>query len=84
MNSNPRVEGWSNEFNTSSLNEIIVYYDDGDASSEYFQDVNVLLSNGVWTGLKEALGLHLVIPNNYNTHFREPVNEVERDRGWYD
>jgi len=78
------TEGWSTEFNTHSLNEVIVYFDDGDADSMFFQDVEVLLSNQVWIGLKEALGLHLVIPDNYNRYFREPRSELEREKGWYD
>lgn len=77
-------DGWASEFNVSALNEVIVYYDDGSADSDYFQNVEILLSNGVWIGLKEALGLHLVIPDNYHRYFREPRSELERERGWFD
>jgi len=80
----PNVTGHASEFNTSALNEVIVYYDDGSADSEYFHNLQVFLTNQTWIGLKEAFGLHLVIPDNYNRYFREPRSELERDRGWFD
>jgi len=84
LTENPETEAWSSGFNTHSLGEVIIYFDEGDADSEYIRNLDVLLSNGKWMPFRTAFTLHLVIPDNYNRSFREPRSEAERERGWYD
>jgi len=77
-------EGRSNCFNPNAYAEIIVYFLDGDCSSEFVKDYDVYLENrGIWADMSGALREGLVIPDNYNIHFREPADEGERERGWY-
>ncbi len=38
---------------------------------------------GMWAGMPDALKEGLIIPDNYNIHFRESVDEDEKTRGWY-
>lgn len=77
-------EGYSDTFNTHALSEIIVAFSDGDCSSEYIKDYDVYLENRqIWLDMQEAFREKLIIPDNYNTSFREPVDEAEREKGWY-
>lgn len=76
--------GHSSEFNTSSLSEVIVYYDDGGADSEYMQALEVWLSNQTWVNMRDAFAEKQLICDNYNRYFREPKNDDEMLRGWFD
>lgn len=78
-----KVEGFSDSFNTHGLGEIIVGYPEGDMSSEYISEYEVQLSDGTWMPMREALKENKVISDNYDRHFREPINDVERERGFY-
>lgn len=77
------VCGESMQFNPHSIGEIIVYYEDGKCSSEFIRDYEVYLDVG-WKDMHEAFRDCDVIPNNYNTRFRRPLNETEREKGYYD
>lgn len=76
----------SSSFNTNSIGEIIVLFEDGDADSDYIRNYDVLLENGPrakrWMDLSEAFRARDVIPNNYNTNFAEPCSEEDRSRGY--
>ncbi len=72
------------EFNTHGLGEILVYFDDGSASSEMVSDYDVLLPNGEWKTLGQALKDHDVISDNFNQYLAFPTNDLERERGWYE
>jgi hypothetical protein len=75
--------GYSSEFNTNSISEIIVCYEGGDMSSEYISDYDVFVTSiNTWMDMHQAFDEHLVIPNNENTRFGEPVNQKEKERGW--
>lgn len=77
-------EGYSDTFNTHALSEVIVGFTDGDYSSEYIKDYDVYLENRqIWMDMQEAFREKHIISDNYNTSFREPVNEAEREKGWY-
>lgn len=76
--------GYSGKFNTHGLGEMIVYYEDGDCSSEFIRDYDVFIeSEDKWMDMGEAFQQNLIIPDNYNVDFREPLNAEEKERGWY-
>lgn len=72
-------------FNTASLGEILVYFDDH-MISDYVKNYEVLLATGPragqWVDLADAFKRHDVIPNNHNTRFHEPCSAYERKRGY--
>lgn len=78
------VQGWSSRFNTGGLGEVIVTYENGEMSSEYISDYDVLLDSGEWRCLRESFRSHDLVTDNYETNFREPLNPEERIRGWYE
>lgn len=74
--------GQSSTFNTHALDEIIVYTDD--CTSDFISDYDVFIESiGEWVDMHEAFGKKLIITDNYNTEFREPLNKKEKERGWY-
>lgn len=84
LSETPEALGHSRDFNTHSLSEVIVYYDDGDTDSEDMKNLEVWLSCQQWWPMSMAFKQRRLIPDNYYTNFREPKNEMEMDRGWYD
>ena len=80
----PTWEGSGGSLNTHSLSEVIVYYKEGDASSEYIRECEVKLTDGTWKNLAQAFRDRDVITDNYNTAFREPISTEEKARGYYD
>lgn len=78
------TRGHSSTFNVHGLSEIIVIFPDDNYSSEYIADYDVYLeSRQEWHDMQDAFREKLIIPDNYNTGFREPVNAAEQERGWY-
>lgn len=76
--------GTSTNFNTHGLGEMIVYFDDDSCDSEYIHDYDVYIDGtNSWMDMSEAFSRNLIIPDNYNTWFREPVNDEEKERGWF-
>lgn len=74
---------YSYGFNINSLNEIIVHHEEHGADSTYLSDWDVWLPQlQNWKDLKEAFADHDLITDNYNTHFFEPKNEMDRKRGY--
>ena len=83
-NKQSRKEGYSSTFNTHACSEIIVCYPDGDMDSGFITDHEAYIeSRQVWMDMQDAFREKLIIPDNYNTGFREPANEAERGKGWY-
>lgn len=83
--SNHLITGVATGFNVRGLGEIIISYDnEGGMDSDYICDYDVFLPsiNG-WKAMDEAFKDRDLIPDNYNTRFREPKNDEERQRGWY-
>jgi hypothetical protein len=77
------TEAWSSRFNISSLNEIIVTFDDGEQSSEYMRDWEAWIStHEKWMPIGEALKSHDIITDNDNTAFFEPRTQEDRERGY--
>jgi hypothetical protein len=75
--------GFSDEFNSLTASEIIVFFEDGSCSSEFSRDYEVRLQDGTWKDLVAAFFYCDVIPDNYWTRFREAYTAEERSRGWY-
>lgn len=87
----PEVAGFADRFNVSSLSEVLLFFDDGDATSEEIGLLDVLLEHplpssvyrdGVWVPLSDAFRSNDVITDNYNTFFFEPRSEEDKARGW--
>jgi hypothetical protein len=87
----PRITGFAGSFNTSALAEVILYFDDGDATSEEIKVLDVCLEHplassvykeGAWVPLSAAFRSNDVICDNYNTRFFEPATEEDKARGW--
>jgi hypothetical protein len=79
------ITGDSSTFNMHGLGEVIVYFPEGDATSEEIRELDVWLdSRQEWVPLGEALKRNDVITDNRVTSFREPRDQAERDRGWSD
>lgn len=78
------IKGSSSTFNIHALAEIIVWFSDGECSSEYIKDYDVYLKKTkTWHDMQDAFQKKLIIPDNFNRAFREPVDEIEKERGWY-
>jgi hypothetical protein len=79
----PEITGYSSSLNTYGMGELIVYYDDGDASSDEISLYDVQLKDGTWLPLGQAFREKIVITDNYDSSFRESVTDEERERGYY-
>jgi hypothetical protein len=74
----------SSQFNIRSLNEIVVYYEDGDSDSAPTSNFDVFLeSNQMWKYMPYAFGDRDLIADEFNTRFHEPMNDEERKQGYY-
>lgn len=81
---NPESIGESDSFNIHGLSEIIVYYADGSATSDFIKEYEVYLeSSKQWINMLEAFASKQLISDNYNEYFREPLNDEEKTRGYY-
>ena len=78
------VECESSTFNIISLDEIIFYYNDGSGYSLPISDFDVFLESlQMWKFMPDAFRDVDLIRGEFNDRFREPMNEEERQRGWY-
>jgi hypothetical protein len=77
-----KAEGYSSNFNMSSISEIIIHFPEGDATSEDPSELDVLLSDGNWHDMRESFRNHFLITDNYNTCFFEPPTEENMLRGY--
>ena len=74
--------GSSSNFNTHSVSEILVSFNDW-YDTDYIKNYDVWLEQShQWKDLGEAFKSHDVITDNYNTVFFEPTNEQDRARGF--
>jgi hypothetical protein len=78
-------EGLSSEFNTCGLGEVIVgFLDDEGMDSMFINELEVFLdSKQEWKDMSQAFKDNNIISDNFNTCFREPKNEEERENGYY-
>lgn len=75
--------GSSGNFNMHGLGEMIVYFEDGDCSSEFIRDYEVFLKQKQeWKDINQAFKDKDIINDNYNTCFFEPPTEDDRVRGF--
>jgi len=83
-NKNTGSLGSSNDFNIHGMSEIVVYFEDGDCDSDFIKNYDVYIKDiDEWVDMHEALKQYLIVTDNYNTTFREPRNQGEKQRGWY-
>ncbi len=75
--------GYASSLNTSSVEEILMQFDTGDADSVYIRELEVLIGDE-WVPLREAMSgpPYRAITDNYNTRIFEPADDQERQRGW--
>lgn len=74
------------EFYSSSFSHgygIIVTSPGGDMTVDYASHYEVELADGRQMDLMEAFHNHDLIPDIYDINFREPLNEEEREQGYY-
>jgi hypothetical protein len=86
---NHAMTGHCQTSNPMGIGEVLVSFEDGDASSEMIGDLEVLLErvpgkDPFWYPMRLAFREKHLIEDNYARSFREPRNEEERTRGWYD
>jgi hypothetical protein len=66
----------SSSFNPCGIGEILT----GDDSA-FIHECDVWIFGG-WFDMREAFKNHDIVPDNYNLHFAEPINEECRKRGY--
>lgn len=72
-------------FNMVGIGEMIVYFPEGDASSEFIRDYEVWLeASQEWKNMNQAFRDHDLITDNYNVRFFEPITLKEREQGFRD
>lgn len=84
LKTNHEVRGHADHLNPHGFGEIVVRYPDGDASSEYIREHEVKLAGGQWVDMSLAFRHNDLITDNTSVSFREPRDDAERQRGWYD
>lgn len=75
------VIGEASRFNTASLDEVIVYFDDG-ADSVSMKKLDVKLRNGAWVDILDAFRDKEIIPDNFSTSFSYAETEEDKIRGY--
>lgn len=66
--------GYSSEFNMHGLGEMIVFFEEGDASSESISDYDVLIDDK-WIDMNEAFKSGLLVEDEFGKHFRAKEKE---------
>lgn len=77
---NKEITGTSHKFNFNSQEVIICLNDEG-LDSEYIKDLEVEIKDE-WISLSEAFKQKLLITDNHNIGFFEPINNEEKERGY--
>ena len=76
IHDNPEVEGYGSHFNLCSINDILVYFDDGSIEEYSPSQLDVYLTKTEeWKYLTDALIDKDVVTNDENTFFYEPRDE---------
>ncbi len=78
----PHVTGTAIEFNTHATAEVLLNFDEGDATSEFIRELDVQLPDGNWKPMKRAFADKDIIPDNTNSWFGLPTSPEEKQRGW--
>lgn len=66
-------------FNIHSMDEVLT----GDDSAPMGELEVFIVANGRWMTFGEAFSQRHLITDDFNTRFREPLDEEERARGYY-
>ena len=75
-------EGQASRFNTSTTDEVIMYFTEGDADSMFIRELDVWIEPNGWKDMAAAFADHDIITDNHNTCFFEPKDEEDRKRGY--
>lgn len=76
IHDNPEVEGYGSNFNLCSINDILVYFDDGSIEEYSPSQLDVYLTKTEeWKYLTDAFRDKDVVTNDENTFFYEPTEE---------
>lgn len=79
----PDITGDSDQLNLGGIGEVLVWFGDGSADSEYMSALEVWLTQSEqWLPLNEAFRRHDLVTDNRDSHFFEPRTEADRDRGY--
>lgn len=79
----PESVAWSSQLNMGGLGEVIVWFDDGSADSEYSSALEVYLeTQDRWISLNEAFRRHDLITDDRGSRFFEPPTDEDRERGY--
>lgn len=79
----PGCTGDASSFNMGGLGEVIVYYPEGDASSEEIRELEVYLEQSQrWVPMRQAFRDHDLVSDNRDTCFFEPPTPADRERGY--
>lgn len=64
------ITGTASAFNLHSVSEVIVHFDEGDATSEFQSALQVYLDGrNEWMDMNAAFKAGHLITDDYNTHF---------------
>jgi hypothetical protein len=89
---NPKVLGWTDRLNECGIGETIIHFDEGDATSEFISELEILLVKplpsstyrpNTWVPLSSAFKTRDVVTDNYDRTFREAISDGEKAQGWY-
>lgn len=76
IHDNPEVEGYGSNFNTCSINDIFVYFDNGEIAEYSPSQLDVYIeAKQEWKYLPDAFRDKDVVINDDNTRFYEPHKE---------
>ena len=78
---NPKIEYYSNSFNLASSSEIIFCNENYRCDSDFISKFEVFIK-GSWVLLDDAFYNNDLITDNHNVYFFEPVNEIDKKRGY--
>jgi len=72
---------FSNTFNLSSNTEIIFCNENIGCDSDFLELFEVKIKNK-WVLMKDAFKNHDLITDNHNIYFFEPINKIDKKRGY--
>ena len=76
VHDNPEIEGYGSNFNICSMNDVLVYFDDGHIEEYGASQLDVYLTKKEeWKYLSDAFRDKDVVTNDENTFFYEPREE---------
>lgn len=79
----PHITGHASQFNLHSASEVLVQFDEGDATSEYQRELEVYFPHlDKWVPMVEAFAKGDLITDDYNTQFFASASTETRRAYW--